>query len=125
MQKLSEYDFEVQHRKGTEHRNADRFFKTALFFGERKYCERMEVKSNMQQSLNDDVDNVESYNVVRIQENTSSDPDLGITKEVKFGRSRNPSNCSIDGGIRNKTNLGEDFFVQSSCQSLLGSVEIF
>ena len=38
----------------------------------------------MQQSLDDDVDNGESYNVARIQANASSTPDLVIMKEVRL-----------------------------------------
>ena len=84
MQKLGEYDFEVKHRKGAEHGNADALSRRPCFSESCTYCERVEVKSNTQQSLNDDVDNGESYNVARIQANASSAPDLGITKEVQL-----------------------------------------
>ena len=84
LQKLGEYDFEVKHRKGAEHGNADALSRRPCFSGSCKYCERVEVKSNTQQSLNDDVDNGESYNVAGIQANASSSPDLGITKEVQL-----------------------------------------
>ena len=63
MQKLGEYDFEVKHRKGVEHGNADALSRRPCFSESCKYCKRVEVKSNTQQSLNDDVDNGESYNV--------------------------------------------------------------
>ena len=84
MQKLGEYDFEVKHRKGAEHGNADALSRWPCFSESCKYCKRVEVKSNTQQSPNDDVNNGESYNVARIKANASSAPDLGITKEVQL-----------------------------------------
>ena len=84
MQKLGEYDFEVKHRKGAEHGNADALSRWPCFSESCKYCKRVEVKSNTQQSLNGDGDNGESYNVARIQANASSAPDLGITKEAQL-----------------------------------------
>ena len=57
MQKLGEYDFEVRHRKGAEHGNADALSRRPCFSESCKYCERVEVKSNTQQSLHGDGDN--------------------------------------------------------------------
>ena len=74
MQKLGEYDFEVKHRKGTEHGNANALSRRLYFTESCKYCERIELKSNTQRSLIDDVKNG-SYNMARIQ---TSIPDLGV-----------------------------------------------
>ena len=81
---VGEYDFEVKHRKGTENGNADALSRRLCFSETFNYCERVEVKSNTQRSLIDDVDNGESYNVAKIQANLSSVPDLGITKQVRL-----------------------------------------
>ena len=86
MQKLGEYDFEVKHRKGAEHGNADALSRRPCFRESCKYCERTEVKSSTQRSVTDDVHNGKSYKAARIQAEASSDtiPDFGITRQEQL-----------------------------------------
>lgn len=44
-EKLQQYDFEVKHRKGRAHGNADRLSKRPCFEAECKYCSRIEVQN--------------------------------------------------------------------------------